>query len=187
MLYNSVDISPVYQITVLDLDKISVLQAELQRASETEKVLRAKIQSLSQQIVVFQDEEKERELELNELRAEVRRLRLDNLDETKYVEWGPDEICSWIINLDIERMKKYEEVMKKNLEEDEADGSLLAEVDGGDLRSYGIGKLNDRKFVQKAIAKLVANNPQGGGAKDIVAVANPMANEGVNAAPTAYM
>ena len=76
------------------------------------------------------------------------------------------------------KRQKYENAVKSALKEDEADGSLLGEIDGGDLRGWGIKKLVDRKFVQKQIARLVTNNP-----KDLHSVAD----EGANAAPTAYM
>ena len=79
-------------------------------------------------------------MELSALKEEVKRLKLQNLDESKYVEWGPEEVSEWILNLDVERMRKYEEVVKRNLMEDEVDGSLLSQVDGADLRSWGIGK-----------------------------------------------
>ena len=46
---------------------------------------------------------------------------------------------------------------------------------------------SDRKFVQKAIAKLVADNPQQAANPDFIIHGDAMANEGANPAPTAYM
>ena len=163
-----------------EIEKLnSNLQVEAQRAVEREQVLLARIAS-------FQDDEKQREVELQQLRAEVKRLKLQNLDESKYAEWGPDEIAAWIVNLDVERMKKYEEAVNRNLKEDEVDGSLLSQVDGGDLRTWGIGKFADRKFVQQEIARLVANYPQKK-FNDQMADMNLIADEGAHAAPTAYV
>ena len=141
-----------------------------------------------EQIAVFQDDEKQREMELLDLKEENKRLKLQLLDESKYMEWGSDEIAAWFINLDPDRMKQYEKAVSRALKEDEVNGSFLAEVDGGELRQWGIQKIGDRKFVQKEIARLVAAQkvPKGGPkvAKGDLSV---IADEGANAAPTAYM
>ena len=113
----------------------------MQRGLEREQILTVQIQSISEQNTVLQEEEKERQMELEQLREEVKRLKLLSLDETKYMDWNAEEISEWILNLDIDRMSKYEDVIRKNVKEDEVDGSLLSEVDGGDLRVWGIGKL----------------------------------------------
>ena len=154
------------------------LEIEAQRSLEEK-------QSLSDQIAVFQDEEKQREMELQELREEVQRLKLQQLDESKYREWGPDEIAAWIINLDPGRMMKYEKAVQSALKEDEADGTMLDAVDGGDLRQWGILKLGDRKFVKEQIANLLNGNKAPKGGSKMVPMQG--ANEGANAAPTAYM
>ena len=99
------------------------------------------IQSISEQNAVLQDEEKERQMEVEQLREEVKRLKVLSLDETKFMNWNAEEISEWILNLDIDRMSKYEDVIRKNLKKDEVDGSLLVAVDIGDLRTWGIGKL----------------------------------------------
>ena len=140
---------------------------------------------MSQQIAAFQDDEKQREMELQELREENQRLRLQQLDESKYAEWGPVEIAAWIINLDKKRLGKYENAVKSALKEEEADGSLLEVADAGDLRGWGIQKREDRKFVQQHIDKLVKGNaPQKGGPKVAMQGLNTVADEG---APTAYV
>ena len=144
-----------------------------------------KDQSQLQQIAVFQDEEKQRQMELQELREEVQRLRLQYLDESKYAEWGPVEIAAWIINLDQDRLKKYEKTMETALKEEEADGSLLEVADAGDLRGWGIQKREDRKFVQQHIDKLVKGNaPQKGGPKVAMEAMDTVEDEG---APTAFV
>jgi len=149
-------------------------EQQLRVLMEEKKVMMQRNQEQSEQIAVFADEEKEKEMELQGLREEVKRLKLQSLDESKYVKWGPDEIAAWIINLDKERMGKYEESIKVNLKKDNVRGSLLSEVDGGDLGYWGIDDFSDRKFVQKEITKLVTPP-------------SPMANEGANPAPTAFM
>ena len=100
-----------------------------------------KNESLTQRILLLEEEEKEKEMRIQQLQSENKQLKLQTLDESKYSQWNWEQISMWIINLDIARMKKYEEVIKRNLKNDEADGSLLSEVDGGDLRVWGIEKL----------------------------------------------
>merc|ERR1712154_539429 len=98
----------------------------------------------------------------------------------KYIEWGPDEIAAWFVNLDPNRMGKYENALEKGLVECEANGALLAEVDGADLKEWGITDRKDRKYVMAEIERLVATDAPNQNAK--VAMM-----EGANAAPTAYM
>ena len=136
--------------------------------------------SLTEQVVAVKDEEKERVKEVKELRKEVKRLKMQYLDETKYLQWGPDEITAWIINLDLKRLLKYEEALRKGLVQEQATGGILAEIDGGDLTLWGIGDRKDRKWVMGEIEKMVANNapnqiPQG------------VMVEGANAAPSAFV
>ena len=76
-----------------------------------------------------------------------------NLDESQYDQWGPDEIVAWIINLDPKRLRRYEEALSKGLVEDQANTALLAEVDGADLKEWGIVDRKDRKYVKIAIGR----------------------------------
>ena len=132
-------------------------------------------------MVQYQDEEKEREIELNKLREENKKLKLQCLDTSKYQEWGPDEICEWILGLGDGRLIKYEKVLRESLKEEEADGSLLGAVDSADLKGWGIIKLSDRKFLQNEIASLVGNQPASAAPASSV-----VANEGAKAV-TAYV
>ena len=127
----------------------------------------------------MEENEKEMESELNNLRKEIKRLKLAQIDETQYALWGPDEIASWIINLDINRLRKYEEVLADGLTQGEVSGVALEDIDGADLKEWGIVDRKDRKFVRNEIGKLVANN-----APKESDVLHPM--EGANDAPTAY-
>ena len=103
----------------------------------------------------IEEEQEERDRELEELREEVKRLRLQNLDTTLYAEWGPDEIAFWILTLDEGRLAEYEETLTRNLREEQVDGSMLDKVDSGDLRAWGVVSFSDRKYLQEQIAKLV--------------------------------
>ena len=156
------------------------LRNEVERLIQEKQDLGVDNLSMKEQILKMKEEEKEREEELKELRREVKRLKLQQLDESKYIQWGPEEITAWIVNLDTNRMQKYDTVLGKGLVENEVNGALLAEVDGGDLNQWGIGDRKDRKYVMAQIERLVANNAPNQSAK-------PVMMEGANAAPTAYM
>ena len=140
-----------------------------------------KTQSMQRKVVQYEDDEKEREIELQGLRAEIKRLKCRRLDLSKYEAWGPDEICEWILGLGDGRLLKYEKILRQNIKEEEADGSLLRAVDSADLKGWGVIKMSDRKFLQNEIASLVGNQP---------AAANPassvVANEGAKDV-TAYV
>lgn len=142
--------------------------------------LNAQIDKFKTQIAAMKDSEKKKDKELEKLTAELKRLKLLQLDESKYIQWGPDEIAAWIINLDPNRIKKYENALKKGLVENQANGALLLEVDGGDLKEWGITDRKDRKFVMAEIERLVANNALNHNHKGLMV-------EGGHEGPTAYM
>ena len=113
-------------------------QIQAQKAAEMEQILVKKNESLTQRILLLEEEQKEKEMRIQELQTENKQLKLQTLDERKYPQWNWEEIAMWIVNLDIDRMGKYNDVIRRNLRNDEVDGSLLSEVDGGDLRVWGI-------------------------------------------------
>ena len=147
-----------------DSDFVSIEQREhtetLKRRDQQIGVLRKANESLKGKVLAMKEEEKQRDVELQELRAVVKRLKLQHLDETKYTQWGPEEISAWIINLDPNRLQRYENVLEQNLIEKEVNGKVLAEsdsLDGADLRDWGIEDRKDRKYVMGEIEKLRMN------------------------------
>ena len=128
------------------------LQIEMQQSLQREKELLANNKLL-------EDQNKEKDLEISDLRNNVKQMQKQYLDESQYMEWGPHEIAMWLVHLDKQRMGKYQHVLEKTLVEEGANGSLLSAVDGGDLRGWGIVNLADRKFAQQQIEKLVTDHP----------------------------
>lgn len=160
--------------------EVQALREEVKQFKQTNHELVVENLSLREQLLKVKDEEKEREEEVEELRKEVKLLKMQHLDESKYLQWGPDEITAWIINLDLKRLLKYEEALRKGLVQEQATGGILAEIDGGDLTLWGIGDRKDRKWIMGEIERLLANNapnqiPQG------------VMVEGANAAPSAFV
>ena len=131
------------------------------------------------------EEEKEKDLMIKELKEEVQKLKLQCLDEQKYEEWNHEEIAAWIMGLDEGRFVKYEKTVKRNLKEEEVEGSMLSKVDGADLKRWGITKFMDFKYllqqIESLVAKTVDNESKESKHKGMDSAAN--VNEG---APTAY-
>merc|ERR1719474_1659828 len=121
---------------------------------------KAENKSLKERVSGMQDDEKQREMELKEIRRDTKRRLLQLLDEHEFMEWGPSQISAWIINLDAQRLKKYEDELSMKLAAKKVNGSELRVVDAGDLREWGITKREDRSFVEKEIEKLRAETGQ---------------------------
>ena len=62
---------------------LSLMFVHEQQQSQNEQLM-TKIKSLEKQVAQYQDEEKEREIELNKLREENKKLKLQCLDTWKY-------------------------------------------------------------------------------------------------------
>ena len=124
----------------------------------------------------LQNERKEMEMELNELREEVKQLKLQNLDPRNYRQWKWEEIVTWIVNLDDGAYKKYEEKLRIALEEENIDGECFEHVDGSDIKSWGIVDFRHKKAVLRHIKSLVDKDVK----RALIAD-----NEGINIAPTA--
>ena len=151
--------------------------------------------SLTEQLLAMQSDEKSRELEIAALRKENERLRMD---EAKYEEWN-HQISSWILSLDNGRYAKYEKMLRRHLEDEEVDGTILGDLDVNDFTRWGIKKLADIKYLQKEIARLrlgyqPVKQPQMGVANASPAPAfspmsafNPAPNEGADEGSTHYV
>merc|ERR1719474_1632676 len=106
---------------------IQQLQAEIQR-------LKSKVEVLLQQQAVAQEEAKDKEIEIQELRTEVKRLKLQNLDTTNYEEWGHEEVHQWMMGLDGGRLMKYGNALRDSLKAERVTGKDIAEIERTDLK-----------------------------------------------------
>ena len=93
-------------------EEVQALKEEVKQLKQAKHEVVVENLSLTEQVVAMKDEEKELKKEVEELRKENKRLKMQHLDETKYLQWGPEEITAWIINLDLKRLLKYEEANK---------------------------------------------------------------------------
>merc|ERR1719474_2006535 len=101
---------------------IQQLQAEIKR-------LKSQVEVLLQQQAVAQEDAKEKEIEIQELRTEVKRLKLQNLDTAKYEEWGHEEVHQWMMGLDGGRLIKYGNALRDNLKAEGVTGKVIAKAD----------------------------------------------------------
>ena len=104
------------------------------------------------------DDEKEYEMTIQELNAEIAELKLKCIDESKYTEWTPQEIVSWIVSLDSDRFSKYKDVLLQNLTEEGIEGADLCNVNEFDVKGWGIKNFKDKKFIMERITGLVKGN-----------------------------
>ena len=137
------------------------------------------IQQLRKRVATLEDERKEFEMMINELKEENKKLKLNNLDVGKYEEWGVDEIIYWIISLDEKVFQQYEGTLRKFLSEEDVNGECLIDVEVSDIKRWGIKSFKHSKLLLKAIKSLVDKGK-------IQNNDNNMLNEGSNA-PTAYI
>merc|ERR1712154_214313 len=112
---------------------------------------------------------------MQRLKEEVKRLKMQCIDKARYEQWSHEQVTEWILSLDNGRYNKYEKILRKTLKEED--------VDGADLKRWGITKMKDFKFLQREITKLVAGKAEPGASMDV----NALANEGANTAPAAFV
>ena len=143
--------------------------------------------SLTEQLLAMQADEKQREQELDELRQENERLRKGSLNEAKYMEWNHGQISSRMISLENGRLQKYGEAIKRNLEDEEVDGSTLADINETDLKRWGIKKFSDIKYLLKEVQRLVSGHDVAAETQIAKPAFHSMPNEGANQGVTDFI
>ena len=119
---------------------ITVKDAEIQKLSKSNIELNAECKELSHELVDVKGK-------YNAL------LRKININEDDYMKWDSDTIVDWIIGLD-DSYQKYEEVLRKNLKEEEVDGASMNEFEKSDLHRWGITKFKDKGAIMREIARI---------------------------------
>ena len=129
------------------LSENNMLRQDLQRLIAENDGLKQDKQRMDKVIEDLQNERKEMEMELNELRKEVKQLKLQNIDPRNYRQWNWEEIATWIVNLDDGAYKKYEENLRIALNEENIDGGCFQDIDGSDIKSWGIVDFRHKKAI----------------------------------------
>ena len=61
------------------------------------------------------------------------------------------ELICWIVNVDSDNYKQYENILKKTLYQESVDGSYLADIDSVDVKTWQIPNFKHRKKITKLI------------------------------------
>ena len=57
------------------------------------------VKALKAKVASPEDERKEKDMTISELRQQMKALKLKTLSTDKYEEWGPDELVHWIVDI----------------------------------------------------------------------------------------
>merc|ERR1712154_135933 len=150
-------------IRISELEEVNLKQRQkiisLQNANETLKnerdAMKQQNKALNDEIGDLMGEQKEKDLELKRLQKEIKELKISQIDPSKYLEWGHDEITAFICDLEGGRYRKYENVLNDALKEEGVEGAHLKEVDSADIKRWGIKSFQDIKDLTKSIQKMV--------------------------------
>jgi len=177
--HSNVVLMPLRRLQAEDKARLEEMEQIVDGLKEELDEEKRRNQSMQQRLVQHEEERKESEMEVAALKAEIKRLKLQSLDTSKFEEWGHDEIAEWILGLGDGKLAQYADELRERLKEEQMEGSGLKDVDAGDLKLWGFTKFADRKYVQRQIEELVNNQA--------AVTAIPLkANEGAHA-PTAFL
>ena len=85
----------------------------------------------------------------------MRKFKKQNIDTSKYAIWDSEQIVYWILSLDHDRFKHYEEKLKISLCKEGVIGQDLIEVNENDINRWGITQFKDIKILKKKIEELL--------------------------------
>ena len=159
----------------------SVREQESVRYQREKDELQSKVNALNQKVATLENEQKEYEMTINELKEQVKKLKVNALDINEFREWDSNDVINWILSIDDGVLAKYEEKVKQEILDGEIEGTDLITMDMDDIKRLGIGKFAHRKVLQTNIAKLKQINDNKQNANNV----NNTNNEGANA--TAYI
>ena len=104
------------------------------------------------------EEQKEFQLENNDLKKQLQEMTLKVTDVNNYQSWDSQQIVFWIISLDDGRFMKYEQLLLSSLKEEEINGSQLSQVNEADVKGWGINNFADKKKLVQHVKLLVNKN-----------------------------
>ena len=105
------------------------------------------------------DEQKEKDLLINELKDKIKKLNMKPLDYTKWKEWDTEQVYKFIMNIyDDNTLDEYKDDIYKEIFESEYTGDDLDGLELNDIKSFGIKKIKIRKKVYYAIKQLTQNS-----------------------------
>ncbi len=83
------------------------------------------------------DDEKGLKFENEELKKEIKRLRMQSINVKDYKSWSNEQILMWIMSIENGRFSKYKDVLAHSLSEEDVNGGNLDKVNEIDIKGWG--------------------------------------------------
>ena len=123
--------------------------------------LRERVRTLEQEKQCKDEEYKDVQMELDEVRSELSMMkRKQNLNPSRYLQWNSDEAVDWICSIENGRFVKYEDALRPCFAEEGVTGTDLEHITQSALRDWGVKTFKDRIALEKEIQQLVAQYSQ---------------------------
>ena len=116
------------------------------------------------------EDQKENKMKMDELNEEIKQLKLSNINILEFESWNDKQIIMWMMNLEHGRFNKYNNILSKNLSEEDVKGIDLKTVDISDLKGWGVVNFGDRKALFAHIQQLI--NPNNNDNDNKIPIAN---------------
>ena len=130
----------------------------IQITQKTNVVLLAEVKVLKDQATFYEEEKKEAQMQIAELKAKVNELEMKALVPSQFMQWDQSQIHLWIMSLENGRFKKYASDLMNALTSNDIIGEDLMDVTGLVLKSWGVKDRKDMKSLNAHIERLVRQN-----------------------------
>eukprot|EP01083_Nonionella_stella_P174272 603653_1 len=150
------------QIAALEKEKALNMAKQMSIKAKYEALLEQYNESVKsldkaqRQVGLLMEEQKEKELEINQLKEENKSLKLKCIDVSAYASWQWEEILQWIMMIEDGRFRKYEKDLAKTLAEEKPKGEEMQYIDGSDVKRWGVTTFGDIKVLCAQIKALVS-------------------------------
>ena len=144
-----------WSLTLQDFKKYEEIDED---EKETKAAIQRENDRLRKRIEYLQNDQKEKELIIQEMNIEIENLRIKLLDLSNFRLWKWDDVFIWIMSLENGRYKKYQNRLKKNLRLQDIGGQDLESIVSSDIIDLGVTKFNDKKALLKCIQTLIKQN-----------------------------
>eukprot|EP01084_Bolivina_argentea_P160999 280300_1 len=154
-------IEEINKCTVDDIMKENVtLTQQINEMKQNNDSMQCEIVSMKNKLNSFETEQKELLIENQQLKLEMKQFQVKqeeniNIDVTKYLEWGAEQIVTWIVSLDTNRYLKYKEILQKAIKNEGVTGKHLSQVNEADIKGWGVVHFDDKKDLSLKIKQLV--------------------------------
>lgn len=134
-------------------------------------MLRHQLTALKIKNIKLKDEKKQDEQLIADLMDEIKKLKAEPIDISKYESWDHTQILLWILQISDDNgnnmFVKYENELQKQLKHQGLKGVNLKNLDKNDLMTFGIHNFGDRHVLYENIRVLI-NGGNGNDLNDVV-------------------